>query len=187
MPNPPPNSPYLRLGLLLALALTAAYFAYQNLFPEPPPAPGLQEIPATVDCDGEATYVFAEEWRHFPARRPKLPPPEVVTLPQFPGCESVEDYEERVFCSFSKLREFIQGNLDFPPGAEEGIVIASFSVGKDTGKLQNEEIVIAPNRAMEAEALRVLRIIKERDIRFTPGTIRGQPACLRLNMPIVFK
>ena len=84
------------------------------------------------------------------------------------------------------LMSFISQNLVYPESAVErsiqGRVVIKFVVTKD-GKVANAEVVKSVDPALDAEALRVVGLIKG----FTPGVFDGKKVDVWYTLPLNFK
>lgn len=97
----------------------------------------------------------------------------VETLPDFPG-------------GMVEFMKWLRNNLRYPVSARrrkvEGKVVVSFIVGKD-GSVSDLKVVTPADPALNAEALRVMRMLPK----WKPGTEMGRPARTMMCIPIVFK
>lgn len=93
--------------------------------------------------------------------------------PQYPGGEAA-------------LMKCVGDNLRYPPEAMEkniqGIVILQFVVDEN-GKVTDPKVMRSKNPALDAEALRVVKLLGT----FTPGKQAGQPVSVYYTLPIRFK
>ncbi len=93
--------------------------------------------------------------------------------PDFPGGDSA-------------LSAFIKTNLRYPDTAKiyyvEGVVYASFIVEKD-GSLSGFKIRRGLGWGCDMEALRILKLMPK----WTPGSRRGEPIRVQMNIPIRFE
>ncbi|HMQ46278.1 MAG TPA: carboxypeptidase regulatory-like domain-containing protein [Saprospiraceae bacterium] len=129
--------------------------------PPPPPAPAIEEI-----------FKIVED------------------MPRFPGCENVPSKEEELACSNRKMLEFLYQNLRYPALARdvciEGTTVVQFVVDKN-GQVSNAHIVRDIGGGCGQEALRVIELMEEADIRWIPGKQRGRPVNVLYNVPIKFR
>ncbi|MCB0579099.1 MAG: energy transducer TonB [Phaeodactylibacter sp.] len=137
-----------------------------------------------------------------PARKDIPPPPPppppveeqvfkvVPDMPRFPGCEDIADDEKRKECARQRMLQFIQTQLRYPKEAAElgieGRAVIQFIVDKD-GSVIDPKIVRDPGYGLGEEALRAVRGIPGRGIRFTPGPSRGRAVKVQLNVPVEFR
>ena len=149
--------------------------------PPPPPPEALRNIntiaatAAGVSSDQEGNEVFkvAEQ------------------MPRFPGCESepVSD-EERKQCAQQKLLEFIYEQIRYPETARtqkiSGMVVVKFIVDHE-GRVQNPEIVRDIGGGCGEEALRVVQLMQDRDIRWISGKHHGKNVSVQFNLPVKFQ
>ncbi len=150
--------PSLVFGLLFSVALHAQS-------PPPPPPPLLRDT------------------------TPEEPLRVVEEMPRFPGCENMATKEEIKACSDKKLMEFIYKNLKYPEVVKdlciEGIVVVNFVVEKD-GSVSSPQIVRSVHPALDEEALRLIMLMQELNIKWTTRS-RGRPQRVLFNLPVRFK
>ncbi len=120
------------------------------------------------------------------AQRGKLPPVEEMTLPIFPGCEGVADYEDRFYCGLGRFFEFINDNKLEAKGSKKENVLVSFTIGRVSGRMTDVKVEQGTDRKNIQEAMRVINLLVERDVRWTPATVRGEPHCIRLGIAVSF-
>ncbi len=122
------------------------------------------------------------------------PPPdqlykEVGEMPRFPGCEDKNTVSERKTCASRELLKFIYTNLKYPADARahkiEGTAVVTFVVEKD-GSVSGARIVREIGDGCAEEALRVVNLINERNIRWIPGKQEGLPVRVQFNLPVKF-
>ncbi len=96
----------------------------------------------------------------------------VETMPEYPGGQ-----EEMVL--------FIQKNVHYPNEARDeniqGIVYVNFIV-ETTGKVANIKVIRGVYPSLDAEAVRVVKLMP----RWKPGTQKGKPVRVTFNLPINF-
>ena len=119
-------------------------------------------------------------------QRPKLPPREKFTPPIFPGCEDEADYEKRVFCGFRRLASFIEDNRNDPQGSAKEVVMVGFKIDGQTGLMSDLYIKRARDERNSREALRVMNLLVEREVRWTPPTRDGESFDANLLIPVGF-
>ena len=111
-------------------------------------------------------------------------------MPIFPGCESTNPIKYREKCAEKKLLSYVYKNIKYPAIARqngvEGLVIISFVV-EENGTVSNAKIAkdIGANCGMEA--LKVVNLMNERQIRWSPGINEGKPVRVKYNLPVRFK
>ena len=97
----------------------------------------------------------------------------VEEMPKFPGGDEA-------------LMKFLMDNVKYPKEAEEagktGRVVVQFVVNKD-GSVKNAKVVRSVDKALDAEALRVVNAMPK----WQPGKQRGQDVNVRYTMPVSFK
>lgn len=114
-------------------------------------------------------------------------------MPRFPStCEKNAKLtnKEKQTCSDKALMEFIYANIRYPQAARdyyiEGIVFVNFVVSSD-GSIRNIEIIKSPSEILSQEARRVLQLMNDKNMRWTPGMQGGQNVAVKFNLPIKFK
>lgn len=197
-----PRSPYLLFGISLASALLLSVLLI-DVFADIADEADKQKTPNTEAVTvTEFNPVKGSPWdngtepvtivREKPVEELSgdeilFPMPE---RPLFPGCENIIGYGERKICADQKMLEFIYGHVKFPPQAiqasVEGVAVIYFIVEPD-GSISDERIVRNPGAGTGEEALRVVRIMKEKQIKFTPARSHGLPVRYRFNLPVKFK
>ena len=210
MPRPHLPSRFLTTGLLLALLLTVLAWGFQQapdaarqtLLPTlSTPLVEVAPVPQVTSTEGFAELYLEEQAKRniqsdlteanillldHCIQRPRLPPPAELTAPIYPGCEGEGDYEERVFCGLKRLFNFIETNKVEPDGSRRENVIWSFDVDEHTGLMDNMQLRRGLNDRNIAEAERILRLLIDRQVRWTPGTRQGEPATFTIAIPISF-
>lgn len=97
----------------------------------------------------------------------------VEEAPEFPG-------------GTKALMQFLARNIKYPEDAEknktEGRVIVQFIVGKD-GKISEETVVRSVSPSLDAEALRIIRLMPA----WIPGKQRGKAVDIKFTLPITFR
>jgi TonB family protein len=97
----------------------------------------------------------------------------VEHMPVFPGGDQ-------------EMHKFLVSNIKYPKDAMEanvsGVVYVKFIVGHD-GVVRNHQIVRSVNKELDAEALRVVKLMPV----WTAGTMRGKPVNVQFVLPIRFK
>ncbi len=110
----------------------------------------------------------------------------VEDMPRFPGCEDVEDVEERKKCSQQKMLEFVYTKVKYPVVAREngteGTTVVRFVVNKK-GQVAKGEILRKIGGGCDEE---VLRIVNEMPT-WIPGKQRGVAVDVYYNLPVKFK
>ena len=120
------------------------------------------------------------------AARGKLPPPDQLTLPIYPGCEDRADYEDRFYCGADRLSAFIKANKQDPAESRKEIVAIDVTIGRVSGKMAEVKVSGGIDVRNKREALRIINVLVERDVRWTPATRKGEPTCFRLRIGIPF-
>jgi len=115
----------------------------------------------------------------------------VESMPRFPGCEnkSLSD-QERKKCAQQKLLEFVYDNIRYPETAKSknisGMVVVKFVVDHE-GRVQNPEIVRDIGGGCGEEAVRVVNLMNEQNIRWVSGQHRGKNVSVQFHLPIKFQ
>ena len=150
--------------------------------PPPPPSPealkNINTIAATaagVSSEQEGKEIFKV----------------VEHMPRFPGCEKDPlSYEERKQCAQQKLLEFVYEHIRYPETARaqkiSGMVVVKFVVDHE-GRVQNPEIVRDIGGGCGEEALRVVKLMQGKDIRWVSGKHQGQNVSVQFNLPVKFQ
>ena len=103
----------------------------------------------------------------------------VEDMPRFKGCTDEQ-------CTQMEIMNFIIKNTEYPPKAKNynitGRVFVSFVVEK-SGKLVNVKIVRGVDKYLDAEALRVVKLLPN----FIPGKQRGKAVNVQYTIPINFQ
>lgn len=85
-----------------------------------------------------------------------------------------------------ELTHFIQSHLHYPSVDSakhiQGRVLIRFVVN-EKGKVENVKVTQGVSPAIDAEAVRVVRLLPE----FLPGKMMGKPVKVYFNLPITFK
>ena len=116
----------------------------------------------------------------------RLPPPEQVTPPIYPGCEDVADFEDRFFCGMERLDAFIKDQQREPAGSKKESVEVAVTIVRESGKMTDPEVKGKPDPRNAREALRIVQLLIDRDVRWTPGTIHGKPGSIRFRIVVPF-
>lgn len=94
-------------------------------------------------------------------------------MPDFPG-------------GVQELMKFLGENIKYPVEAQKnkimGRVIVQFVVMED-GSLGMEQVVRSIDPQLDAEALRVIKLMPK----WIPGTVKGDPVKVRFTVPIMFR
>jgi protein TonB len=180
-------SPYLKAGLFFALLTTLFGVVFY----------GFQADKTSPDFYICGNFLPGE----VPMPPPPPPPPPskpeveeiicvVERMPLFPGCDGVGSYAEKKVCADRKLLEFVYGNITYPPEAitncVEGMAVITFVVEKD-GRVSETKIVRDPGAGTGDEALRVVKLINEKGLRFDPVSSSYRSVRVQYNLPVKFK
>ena len=104
-------------------------------------------------------------------------------MPYFPGCSDNE-------CSKKEIKKFIEEHLKYPALAKEkgteGVVLLSFIVQKN-GTVQSIKILKDIGDGCGEEAVKVVQLMTEKKIIWTPGKKKGKPVKVKYHLPVRFK
>ncbi len=112
-------------------------------------------------------------------------------MPRFPGCEQLDTtIQAKQQCAQQQLLAFMYENIRYPLKAIEenleGTVVVTFVVEKD-GSISSPRVLKDIGGGCGLEALRVVGVINQSEIRFIPGKQAGKVARVQYNVPIRFK
>ncbi len=112
-------------------------------------------------------------------------------MPLYPGCDATTGYSETLRdCANQKMLEFIYQNVKYPEAARkegiEGVVVIRFLVEKD-GTISDAEILRNVGGGTGEEALRVVNLMREQNIKWIPGQQDGEKVNVNFNLPVKFK
>ena len=116
--------------------------------------------------------------------------PVVEEMPRFPGCEGLATIEEKKQCADKRMLSFIYQNISYPLEAREngneGSVVISFVVEPDS-TISDPKILREVEGGCSEEALRVINLMNEKGLKWSPGKQKGKAVRTQLNIPIRFK
>ena len=114
----------------------------------------------------------------------------VEDMPRFPGCEEIEDKNEKQKCARDKMLKFVYKNLTYPKIAfekkTEGQVVIQFIVNKEGG-IERSKVIRSIGDGCDEEALRVVDMMNHMDEAWISGRQRGRPVLVQYTLPIRFK
>ena len=153
-----------------------------NDTPEPSETFKTTEAPEKIDIPEYKEIKDAEE----PKEDVTVPFTFIEDVPIYPGCDNLEDNDERKSCMNSKLGQFINKKFDTSLGEKLGLegintIYCSFVVNK-YGAVEKIQ-VRATHPELQKEAERVINLIPD----MKPGKQRGKPVPVSYNIPIRFK
>jgi len=160
----------------------------ENSSPPPPPPP--PPPPSPEAFEGENSAAAASTGVASEKEVPEVFKV-VEQMPRFPGCEeqSLSDDDLRS-CAQQKLLEFIYNNIQYPEEAKNnkvsGMVVVKFVVNAE-GQVVNPEIVRDIGGGCGKEALRVVKLMQGKDIRWVSGKHQGQNVSVQFNLPVKFQ
>lgn len=110
----------------------------------------------------------------------------IEDAPIFPGCENLNNNEERKDCMSEKITHFINKEFNTEIGNQLGLtginrinVMFKIDTNGDIVDVQTR----APHPKLEQEAQRVIKALPK----MMPGKQRGNPVNVQYSLPIVFK
>jgi TonB family protein len=115
----------------------------------------------------------------------------VEQMPRFPGCEDqAGDDSDKKSCADQKLLKFIYDHIKYPEKAKaektEGMSVVRFVVSND-GSIKDAKIVRSVSKECDAEVLRIMQLMNDQEILWTPGKQKGKTVNVTYNLPIRFK
>jgi len=148
------------LVLIVCFLTIASLYAQQNSFPKP--------------FSGNEVFTVVEEMPRFPGE----------------GCEDLPTVKKKKKCADEKLLEFIDNNIKYPNNAQivgrQGFAVVSFIVNTD-GSVSDIKVLRNPGWGMATEAVRVVNLMVEKNIRWIPGKQRNNYVKVQMNLPVQFK
>ncbi len=111
--------------------------------------------------------------------------------PRFPACEKLDTTAAvKQICAQQQLMIFMSRNIFYPVEARqnntEGTVVLTFVVEKD-GSLSNAQILKDIGDRCGAEALRIVNLMIEQQVKWIPGKNKGKPVRTKFTLPVKFK
>jgi len=104
--------------------------------------------------------------------------------PQWPGCDT-----SMTACTKTKLDAFIASNLKIPAEAKAqglgGVVMVEFVIEKN-GSIGEVKTLHDPGSGLGTEAVRVVSMMKEKKIKWTPAEEKGKRVPFRYMTPVSF-
>ncbi|MEM9261228.1 MAG: hypothetical protein AAGA62_16430 [Bacteroidota bacterium] len=186
------KSPYLFVGLFLAILLSIISYLVR---PEPALAPAtpqeatpaLRILTAELAKAKEAkriptTLMFADQQEskalkvHLKALDFAIDNKKAnnFEIPLFPGCENVKSFPRRARCSFRKLGQFFNENINQERlRGQTGTVELYFTIPL-SGKISNVRLKEDTNAHLAAELVRIFGVQQGEDIRWNPGKRKGK-------------
>ncbi len=114
----------------------------------------------------------------------------VEEMPRFPGCEEMEDKNEKHNCAQGKMLQYIYSTLQYPSAARvnkvEGTAIIRFIVDID-GSVVDSQIMRDPGEGCGEAALAVVESFNTMENRWIPGKQRGKAVKVQYTLPVKFK
>lgn len=188
----PSRSPYFRLSLLLGLfipafvgglllAFNSGNRNYCGVDDAPPPA----QLATNLE-DLQPDPIF----NTIPTSREVFKV--VDQMPLFPGreCGDLFDYHDRKACSERAMLEYIYHNVRYPKRAKDrnisGMAVVSFVV-EPHGVITNIKVVRDPGGGLGEAAAKTVRKMRQDNLRWEPGLLKGKPVAVQFNLPVKFK
>jgi bla regulator protein blaR1 len=140
----------------------------------------LKELLIFTSDDGFNDSFFADVVKNI-----EVPFGVIEQVPVFPGCESLTSNIERKDCMSKEIAMFVNKNFNTGVGKENGLV------GKQRinviFKINQEGNIVdvrsrAPHPALEAEAVRVIKMLPK----MLPGKQKGKVVTVPYSLPIIF-
>ena len=115
----------------------------------------------------------------------------VDDMPRFPGCDQEGATKEQMQqCSNQELLRFIYQHIVYPDSAivnqAEGTVVVRFVVKTD-GQIADASILKDIGHGCGEEAKRVVELMNEKGIVWTPGKLKEEVKDVYFNLPVRFK
>jgi len=171
----------------------------QKTPPPPPPPPPAPEVIEVVEDDEEVEEVViestetdqnevveVEEVEEVEEEIGDVPFSVIESVPIFPGCEGLNNNEERKQCMSKKISQFVNKNFDTGLAADLGLsgvnrVYVQFKIDK-SGNITNVA-ARAPHPRLQSEGERVIKKLPK----MKPGQQRGQNVGVLYSLPITFQ
>lgn len=138
----------------------------------------IQSLQKVIDRCGISNYNIKIEDDNLRTSRAEY-------MPSFPGCEMLRR-DQMNECSGQKTINFIKDNISYPieclDTEIEGQVYVYYEIGLN-GKVQNSKILESVHPLLDAEALRVIRMLPDHN----PGVNRGKNVIVMYTFPVVFE
>lgn len=159
----------------------------------------MKTILSLVGCLLFGSLLSAQINEDAPPPPPPPPPPGVYQevfvvveeMPLFPGCEDLEGSRKEIQkCSDEKMVRFVAENIKYPHEARksgvQGKCIVSFIVEKD-GSVGHVVLKRDIGAGCGDESVRVVELMNEQGIVWTPGKQRGKKVRVQYTLPVDFK
>ncbi len=171
----------------------------QKTPPPPPPPPPAPEVIEVVDDDEDVEEVEiestetdqdevieVEEVEEVEEEIGDVPFAVIESVPVFPGCEGLNNNEERKQCMSKKISQFVNKNFDTGLASDLGLsgvnrVYVQFKIDK-TGNIV-DVAARAPHPRLQSEGERVINKLPK----MKPGQQRGQNVGVLYSLPITFQ
>lgn len=171
----------------------------QKTPPPPPPPPPAPEVIEVVEDDEEVEEVViestetdqnevveVEEVEEVEEEIGDVPFAVIESVPIFPGCEGLNNNEERKQCMSQKISKFVNKNFDTGLASDLGLsginrVYVQFKIDK-TGNIV-DVAARAPHPRLQSEGERVIKKLPK----MKPGQQRGQNVGVLYSLPITFQ
>lgn len=115
---------------------------------------------------------------------------QVDQMPRFINCSEDGTDRDRNNCASMEMLKFVYRNLKYPPVAREngveGTAVVTFVIEKD-GRVTGPRVVRSIGGGCDEEALRVINLMIDRDMRWIPGMQQGEAVRTQFNLPVKFR
>ncbi|MGE5944629.1 MAG: energy transducer TonB [Flavobacteriales bacterium] len=135
--------------------------------------------------EGEGTLMLSETVIVGYGEIDEIPFAVIEQVPVFPGCEDLASNNEKKRCMSEKIQEFVNRNFNTTVAPENGLVgrqritvLFKIDTNGNIVGVQSR----APHPALEAEAIRVIKLLPQ----MQPGKQRGEAVIVPYSLPIVF-
>lgn len=183
-----------KLKYLLVIPLFLSLFIYSSCKKDKSPN---QELSQAVSNNEEVDTVIVfdpdkmQETTYYVKKDNNAIYKVVQEMPSFGSCseDGLVDEELRK-CSYKQLLSFIYKNIKYPAQARdngtEGTVIVKFVVEKD-GSISNSRIYKDLGDKCGEESLRVVNLMNELNMKWTPGKQLGKTVRVEFTLPVKYK
>lgn len=110
-------------------------------------------------------------------------------MPRFPGCEHLENRDERSSCASQKLYEYIAANVKYPREDREkgieGTGIVQFTV-QVNGSMADIQVLRSPSPTIKSELERLFTALSKNGQKWIPAMDKGKEVNVQLTVPVKF-
>ena len=115
---------------------------------------------------------------------------DVDIMPMFPGCNHIQNIDDRRKCSEEKILKYVVKNLKYPKAAREndieGQVIVQFVVNKE-GRIEDIKIAKDIGEGCGQALVDMVNSMNKMKKPWSPGIRDGQPVKVLFTMPVHFR